>query len=362
MIKSWIQQKAFEQYKRMETDEHRLLYLFLEITRKCNLRCLHCGSDCKSSQQFPELTTDSWLKIVDYVAANFSKELIFVITGGEPLMSPDLEKIGAHIASTGRRWGMVTNGLALTPQRLQSLVDANVYSITISLDGLEDSHNFLRNSSKSFESVVNSLKILGSRDEIRFKEAVTCVYPKNLDELDQIAQLLIENKITHWRLFRIFPSGRAKTNDALRMSHQQTNRMLEWIASNRDKYRRQGLSLSASCEGYLPFKQDKKVRDFPFFCRAGINFGAILADGTITGCNNNHNTFYQGNIIKDNFLNVWNNRFEDYRQKESWLEGTYCQQSCKEYKSCMGGSVHLWEKGDDKPKFCYLHDFDSCKD
>ncbi|MBN2695821.1 radical SAM protein [bacterium] len=358
MIKNWIQKAAFQHYKKIEIKDHNLLYLFLELTRVCNLKCLHCGSDCKSDAQFPELTTDSWLKIVDYISEYFSKELVFVITGGEPLMFKDLEKVGTHIHSKGRRWGMVTNGMALTEKRLESLVDAHVDSITISLDGLEDSHNYLRGSNISYKKVIESIKMVAKRDEISFKDVVTCVYPKNISQLDSIAEILVENGIKYWRLFRIFPSGRAQTNQNLKLTFEETHKMLNWIAENRDKYLKKGLNITASCEGYLPFKENKKVRDYPFFCRAGINFAAILADGTITGCNNNHNTFYQGNIIKDNFSDVWNNRFKEYRERDSWLSDSYCKKFCKEYNECQGGSIHLWEKDDSKPKFCYIKNFD----
>ena len=56
---------AYDAYRRLETRQHRLMYLFLEITRKCNLSCLHCGSDCGRESVGEELTTESWLKLID---------------------------------------------------------------------------------------------------------------------------------------------------------------------------------------------------------------------------------------------------------------------------------------------------------
>ena len=88
-----IQEKFHNKYKQLEVKDHNLLYLFLEITRKCNLSCIHCGSDCSADFQSPELTTESWMKIIDYISEKYSDELAFVISGGEPTVHPNLLKI-----------------------------------------------------------------------------------------------------------------------------------------------------------------------------------------------------------------------------------------------------------------------------
>lgn len=350
-LKHKLQSKAHNYYKKLEIKDHSLLYLFLEITRKCNLNCLHCGSDCTSDFTSAELTTDSWLKIIDYICDKYSEELTFVITGGEPLVHPDLIKIVSRIQERKRRWGMVTNGLVLTENKFKDLRDAGLYSITVSLDGLEAAHNKLRNNPNSFKTVLNALEFIGKSD-LKFKDVVTCVYPDNLNELDQIAEILIDKGITSWRLFRIFPSGRAQNNPVTQLTFEQTWQKINWIKENRKKYKKQGLELSMSCEGYIPFGIDKEVRDEPFFCRAGINIASILCDGNITGCSNNDKGFYVGNVLQDDFSYVWEYRFDTFRKKE-WLCNTVCN-TCEELKSCMGSSLHLWEEGSDRPKFCYI--------
>lgn len=338
-------------YKKIEIKSHQLLYLFLEITRRCNLNCLHCGSDCKSSIGQAELTTESWLKIIDYMSEHFSPQLSFVITGGEPLTHPDLFRIGEQIQSKGRRWGMVSNGLALDAHAFERLISAGIYSLTLSLDGTETAHNKLRNHPKAFTRVSSALKRIGQSD-IPFKDVVTCVYPGNIDELERVAELLIEYGIRYWRLFRIFPSGRAKDNDELLLSFEDTQRMLNWIAENRDSYRARGLELSYSCEGYLPMDLDLKVRDMPFFCRAGINVASILSDGTITGCTNNDSYFHEGNILRDNFARLWEKGFRKFRDR-SWAREGICA-DCPHFKDCQGSSIHLWHEPSDGIAFCYL--------
>ncbi|HBS86658.1 MAG: hypothetical protein A2W91_11570 [Bacteroidetes bacterium GWF2_38_335] len=340
-------------YKKLEEKSHLLNYLFLEITRKCNLNCLHCGSDCKNDAQAPELTTESWFKIIDYIKEAFSEKVSFIITGGEPLMHPDLYKIGSHISKNNMKWGMVTNGMTLDQNAMESLIKSGINSITISVDGNETAHNKLRNSPAAFKKMSLALDYIADSG-LEYRDAVTCVYPGNLNQLDEIAEFLIVKKMPAWRLFRIFPSGRAHENDEILLSFEQTQELVDWIKTNKKKYAKKGLKINLSCEGWMPFNIDKQVRDNPFFCRAGINFASILCDGTITGCSNNHHTFYQGNILTDNMNSVWEHKFEDFRKRE-WLKNTVCN-DCKEVKNCKGGSIHLWDLERDRPNFCYYRD------
>ena len=287
------------------------------------------------------------------MADNYGKSLSFVITGGEPLLHKDLDVIAKHISSKQMRWGMVTNGMLLTKKRLKSLIDAGIYSLTLSLDGLEDSHNFLRNSKRAYSKVMQALDALGESD-LAYKDAVTCVFPSNINQLDEIAEILINKGINSWRLFRIFPSGRAKNNDLLELSFEQTQQMLNWITTHKKSLKKRGLDVNLSCEGFLPFDKDIKVRNQAFFCRAGINIASILSNGDITGCSNNHESFYEGNILKDNFVQLWENGFQKFRKRD-WIKDTICEK-CEYYTKCEGGSIHLWELPADKPKFCYVKD------
>ena len=355
VLKTKIKSKLHSIYKKIEIKEHKLSYLFLEITRKCNLNCLHCGSDCKADINFPELTTESWFKIIDYFEKTYSKSLALILTGGEPLIHPDIYKITKYIKNKGMRWGMVTNGISLSKSKLDRLIEAGIYSITLSLDGLEENHNWLRNSPNAFKKTFSALQEIG-KSNIYFKDVVTCVSPKNLYELNDIANLLIENNIENWRIFRIFPSGRAKNNADLSLTFEQTQKMLNFIAKNKKSYFKKGLNLNLSCEGWVTMDKDIQVRDNPFFCRAGVNIASVLSDGTITGCTNNSEAFHVGNILKDNFANLWENNFDIFRERK-WLENTNCT-NCKHIKQCNGSSIHLWETlKDKKPKFCYEVEF-----
>lgn len=349
-ISNKIKSHFYLQYKKSEIKDHNLLYIFLELSRKCNLNCLHCGSDCVAQNNTPELTTDSWLKIIDYFDKHYSKQTSFIITGGEPLMYKNLDIVCNHIKSKNRRWSMVTNGMLLDKTKMQTLESNGLYSLTISVDGLEKNHNKLRNNHKAFEKLKIALKAV-SESKIKYKDAVTCVFPDNLSELNEIADFLLQNKINSWRLFRIFPSGRAENNPDLQLTFEQTHQMINWIKDNKKKYKNKGLTINLSCEGWLPFDIDSQVRDTNFFCRAGVNIASVLCDGTITGCTNNHDSFYTGNILNDDFNTVWENNFDNFRKTER-LKNTICN-NCEHLKYCRGSSIHLWNLNHDKLKFCY---------
>lgn len=349
-----VKEKLHNHYKAIESRDHQLLYLFLEITRKCNLACKHCGSDCGSHPFKTELTTQSWMKIIEVIGRQFSPAPTIVLTGGEPVLHPDFKAIILTIRTVGMRWGLVSNGYAIDQEAVDLLQDHDAYSITISLDGLEANHNWLRGKKDAFQRAVEAIKRV-SKSSIVIKDVVTCVNPRNLHELDSIAQLLITLAIPSWRLFRIFPSGRAKDNDDLLLSVKETREMLDWIAGNKRILAQRGLDLNFSCEGWLPGAVDSKVRNQPFFCRAGINIASILSDGRITGCSNNADSFIEGNILHDNLAYVWQNRFEKFRNR-GWVKDATCG-DCKRLKDCQGGSIHLWRSSMEKPEFCYLECF-----
>ena len=341
---------ALRWLRNADVKDHQLLYLFLELTRRCNLSCRHCGSDCTSNVASEELTTDSWISVISHIAEAFSPPPFLVLSGGEPLMHPDLSRILSCIRRHGLRWGMVSNGRALSRPALDILVSHGIGSITISLDGLEQSHNWLRNSADAFARAVSAIRLVAAA-ALPTWDVVTCVHPAVLDELDAVAEHLLSLSVPAWRLFRIFPAGRARTNAALLLDTEQTRRMIGWVAARRKHLRRRGLSVSLSCEGWLPYATERRVRSVASFCRAGINIGAILSNGTITGCTNNAHYFHEGNILKDNFAWLWENRFEKFRKRQ-WVGSSSCA-PCKRLKDCRGGSIHLWQPSMENPDFCY---------
>ena len=121
---------------------HPLQQLFWESTLRCNVHCLHCGSDCVSSVTQPDMPAEDFLHVIDTEVTPHvdPHKVLIIISGGEPLMRKDLEQVGRALYNRGYPWGMVTNGLALTEERFRTLRNAGLRSMAISLDGLKEDH------------------------------------------------------------------------------------------------------------------------------------------------------------------------------------------------------------------------------
>jgi radical SAM enzyme (rSAM/lipoprotein system) len=337
-------------YRRLETSVHPLRYLFLEITQRCNLRCLHCGSDCGREPRPDELSTDEWLAFLAALAPRVERSrLLLVLTGGEPLCHPELDRLLQALGRHGFGWGMVTNGWALDPGRLRKLQACGLTSITVSLDGLERSHDWLRGRPGSFARARAAIGLLG-RAGLPFFDVVTCANPQNLEELPEIYALLARLDAPAWRLFSIFPKGRARGNAELLLPPEGFRRLLAFVAESRRN--RPGLRVDYCCEGYLPPALDARVRDEPYFCRAGIAIGSVLADGAISACPNISRSLVQGNVRADDLLEVWERRFQPFRDRR-WMRQGPCQ-GCSHWRRCQGNSLHLWDEEAGQTGCCSL--------
>ncbi|HMA65889.1 MAG TPA: radical SAM protein, partial [Chitinispirillaceae bacterium] len=215
-----------------------------------------------------------------------------------------------------------------------SLCDSGLRSITISLDGLQESHNWLRGKSDSFQKAMHAITLCAANKDIKF-DVVTCVNKRNIIELENIKHLLRETGVRKWRLFTIFPKGRAKQNSDLELNNEEFRRMLDFIADCR---KTKTIEASYGCEGFLG-NYEGKVRDGFFFCRAGISIASVLADGNISACPSLRGDFIQGNIYNDDFIDCWNDRFGPMRNR-NWTKTSRCS-DCKEFNYCNGNGLHL---------------------
>jgi radical SAM enzyme (rSAM/lipoprotein system) len=347
-FKKRIALQLFSRYRKNETKIHNLNYIFWECTLRCNLSCLHCGSECKTDSLVKDMPTADFLKAIDQITPIVDpNHTTIVFSGGEPLMRNDLEKTGNELYKRGYPWGMVTNGYLLTKQRLESLLNAGLRSITISLDGLEDSHNWLRGNANSFRNAVSAIKLLPHTTNLIY-DVVSCINPKNFNELEELRDLLISLGIKDWRIFTIFPVGRGKENELLHLKPTDFKSVFDFIKQTRKEGK---IKLNYGCEGFLG-NYEREVRDDFYFCRAGINVASILVDGSISACPNLRDNYIQGNIYTDNFADVWQNKYEKFRDR-SWTKTGMCA-DCEFYKFCLGNGMHLQDEKSGELLFCHL--------
>ena len=351
---------------------HPLQQLFWESTLRCNVHCLHCGSDCSSSEVTPDMPAEDFLRVIDQSVTPHvdPHKVLIIISGGEPLMRKDLAQVGAALKQRGYPWGMVTNGLALTEKRFQELLAAGLRSMAISFDGLELDHNWLRQHPLAFEGATRAIKLAAQYGVQRGStvvqhssklsnterevlnnieqapapaeqpnglvwDVVTCVNQRTINQLDEMQQYLWSIGVRNWRLITIDPMGRAAENPELILTPEQHRQVLEYI---REK-RKEGLHISYSCEGFMP-EYEMEIRDHLFHCAAGISIASILVDGSISACTSVRGKYYQGNIYKDDFWEVWENGFKDYRNRK-WMKKLEPCNDCKLWRYCEGGGMHL---------------------
>jgi MoaA/NifB/PqqE/SkfB family radical SAM enzyme len=146
-------------------------------------------------------------------------KVFVIVTGGEPFVREDIELCGKGIYERGFPWGMVSNGLMLTREKLIALRKSGLHSITVSLDGLEDDHNWMRGHRDSFLRVSEALDYLVEmRDKVGLVfDVVTCVNQRTYPKLTEIRDFLINKGVKHWRMFSIFPVGRAAKDPVLQL-------------------------------------------------------------------------------------------------------------------------------------------------
>lgn len=325
----------FRSFRRLETKVHELNYLFWECTLRCNLACRHCGSDCFVSSKDQDMPLEDFLKALDTIPKQ--DRLTVVLTGGEPLLRPDIDKIGKEIRHRGYNWSMVSNGFFYTEEMHRRLMGSGMNALTISLDGIGDSHNWMRGNPKSFERALNAISIAAKEKRLDF-DVVSCINKRNLPQLEEIFTTLSGLGVKRWRIFTIIPIGRAVQEPDLHLSNEEMVRLMDFIAEKRKKS--SPMEVTFSCEGYLG-KYEEKVRPVRYFCHAGINIASVLIDGRICACPNiDRDVFSQGNIYKDNLYEVWENKFQPFRNRD-WTRKGICK-DCRQFKNCLGGGMHNW--------------------
>lgn len=271
--------------------------------------------------------------------------VLIIFSGGEVLVRRDLEEAGREVTRRGYMWGMVTNGMGLTRERLASLVAAGLRSVSVSFDGFEDAHNYIRQNTLSFQRARNAIGYIREIEGLTY-DVITCVTPMMVNRLEEWRDFLISEGITRWRIFSIFPAGRAKRDESLHLNEEQFRYVMEFIRRTRKDGR---IKLNYACEGFLG-GYEAEVRDHFYMCNAGISVASIRVNGDISGCTSVRANYTQGNIYRDSFWEVWQNRFQPFRNRE-WAHKDECAE-CKVWEFCRGGGMHL---RDDDGKLMYCH-------
>ncbi|MBU1878262.1 MAG: radical SAM protein [Chloroflexi bacterium] len=346
-----VWQGACEQERR----EHPLRYLFWETTRRCNLACRHCGSLCSPAvTDADDLQADEVKAVLAQVAAAYDASAItLAVTGGEPLLRDDLLDVLGYAAGLGFAWGMVTNGQLTTPANARQAVTAGMRTVAVSVDGLVDTHDWLRGPGTHGPALAAARIYAGAG--LHTTQITTCIGQWNVHQLEAMYEQAAQADVDEWRVLTISPIGRAREDQRLLLDGAGLRRVLDFVREKRRAGGRPRALFAEEC--FLGPAYEGDVRDSLFLCFAGVSVAGLLADGGIGACPNLPPHLAQGNIRQDDFVSVWETCYQAFREPQ-WKQNDTCG-DCRYWAFCLGNGMHLWDWDAGRPMLCAVRALES---
>ncbi len=312
-----------------------------EITRNCNLDCLHCRASSVKQCEPDELTTEEGKALIDNIAG-FAKPVL-ILSGGEPLERPDVYELAAYGDKAGLRVVLATNGTLVSREAAQKLKDVGIKRVSISIDGAcAKSHDAFRGLTGCFDQAlagIENLKAAGLSFQIN-----TTITKRNLTEIPAIADLGIGLGADALHIFLLVPTGRGKEIEGDEIPPEEYERVLNWFY---DKQKEVTISLKATCaphyfrimrqrarqEGIKITPQTHGFEAMTKGCLGGSGFCFISYKGDVCPCG--YLPALAGNVRKQSFKDIWFNSavFADMRDA-NLLKGK-CGR-CEYRKVCAG--------------------------
>lgn len=345
-----IHMRQLAEYRRSIIGAPPLKNLFLELTLRCNERCIHCGSRCGEHDRVNELSKEQYRKILDDVKRDFGvKQVELDITGGEPLLRRDFFDIMSYANSLGFRWGMTSNATLINDDIAHRLHECGMKTISVSIDGLESTHDSLRGMNGAFSGAMRGIDALIRHGGFQSVQVTTVVNHRNFSELDELFNILCKIDIDSWRVINIEPIGRALDSPDLMLTKDEYRQMFDFIR----KKRLQGYPLTYGCSHYLGTEYERQVRQWYFLCNAGIYTASIASNGDILACLDieRRPELVQGNILRDSLKEIWQNKFKIFRGDLSDLNEK-CR-ACDSCEFCHGGAHHSWDYDLNEQRVCF---------
>ncbi len=282
-----------------------------EVTRSCNLNCVHCRASSERGPYPGELSTEKCLSILNEMAA--IGRPIVILTGGEPLLRKDIFDLARHGSDLGLRMVMATNGTLLTPEITERMQKSGIQRVSISIDGAEaESHDRFRQVKGAYAGALAGIEEL-RRAGIEF-QINTTVTRHNLDEVPVLLDSAVELGAAAHHLFLLVPTGRARDMAEQEIEAQEYERLLHWFYRMRDQV---PLHLKATCAPhyYRILRQEARARGEKVTfethgldavtrgCLGGTAFCFISHDGIVQPCG--YLELNCGDLRSSTFGEVW---------------------------------------------------------
>jgi radical SAM protein with 4Fe4S-binding SPASM domain len=311
----------------------------LELTLRCPCRCQTCGSHA-GPPRTRELDHDEWLGVIDAIADLGCRRV--TLLGGEPLLYARWSDLVKAARSRDMLVDIISSGQGLDERIACTMRDSGLNALTISVDGLAETHDAQRGVPSCFEQALRAIRLV---DQVGLKVGATSqVNQDNLLELEALAPILEDAGVLGWQLQLTLPLGRARAEENRHLV-APPSLMPELLRILRRLARRPGLRPHLTDNlGYCT-SDDLELRTiqggFPrpwLGCRAGLDALGITSDGRVKGCLALPDACSEGNVREEPLSAIWNdpNRFAyNRRYTPEQLSGPCV--SCDQAERCRGG-------------------------
>jgi heme b synthase len=323
-----------------------------EVTRSCNLNCAHCRAAASCGPYAGELSTEKCLKLIDEIAAVSTP--VIILTGGEPLLRPDIFEIATYGTNKGLRMVMATNGTLVTLAVARKMMESGIKRVSISIDGKDaHSHDAFRQEKGAFEKAMAGIQAL--KDAAIEFQINTTITIANLEQIKDILELAKNIGAAAHHIFLLVPTGRGKELAGQAITAADYEETLMW-------FHQESLSceiqLKATCAPhYFRIMHQNKSKGAEPKKKAGGHFQESTRGclGAISFCFISHVGQVQpcgyleldcGNVKKKSFAAIWENS-EVFRNLRDYSKyGGKCGR-CEFIKVCGGCRARAFEKTGD---------------
>ncbi|MDP3479502.1 MAG: radical SAM protein [Desulfoprunum sp.] len=285
-----------------------------EITRRCNLKCVHCrSSSVLEAGDHPDFSLDTAKTILDDIASYASP--VVVLSGGEPLLRPDVFDIAKYGAGKGLRMCMATNGTLVNDEICQNIKEAGIRMVSLSLDGARaETHDNFRNQIGAFAGTMNAIRLFKEHGIPFLINSSFTV--RNREEIPDIYRLVKELGAAAWYMFMIVPTGRGEDIMAELIPEKLYDEILEWHYQV-EKEETEMLMRPTCAPHYYRIVRQKAKEEGNSFKRRNLQFSTggskgclagqliclIDVDGEVQPCS--YFPKSAGNILATSFKDIW---------------------------------------------------------
>ncbi len=321
-------------------------YAVWEITLKCNLACSHCGSRAGDAR-VDELSTEEALDLVRQLAEVGIDEVTLI--GGEAFLRRDWLEIAKAITDHGMKCSMTTGGYGLSSRVAHRMKEAGLSTVSVSVDGLEASHDKLRGREGSWQRCFESMSYI--REAGIALGANSQINRLSVPEFPLLYEALFEAGVRAWQWSMTVPMGNAADHHEILLQPVELLDVFPMLAAVMEQGRKDGVFIQPGNNvGYFgPYELLLRNGGDPtggFLwqgCQAGLNSLGIEADGAIKGCPSLPTDTYVGGhirekelydiVLESDELNLNRHQTEDEAVAHLW---GFCQ-TCEFAPICRGG-------------------------